>query len=102
VQKSQHQLYDFIHKYNLDGSEIIKIWIGLQDFISEEFYGAEAAPTQPDCVNLETFSYALVEVDSRAQPKEMTITVKDKDGVAVKDLLFPALERDCSITIQAE
>jgi alkaline phosphatase D len=53
----------------------------------------------PACVHLDTFSYGLVEVDSQAQPPQLTITVKGQDG---QPLLDPLTRQPCRITIQAE
>jgi alkaline phosphatase D len=53
----------------------------------------------PACVHLDTFSYGLVEVDSQAQPPQLTITVKGQDG---QPLLDPLTQQPCRITIVAE
>ncbi len=55
---------------------------------------------RPVCVNINTFSYALVEMNSQVQPKEVTITSKDASGNPVRDAVDPS--RECRITIQAE
>ena len=53
----------------------------------------------PACIHLDTFSYGLVEVDSQAQPPQLTITVKGQEG---HPLLDPVTQQPCRITIQAE
>jgi alkaline phosphatase D len=54
---------------------------------------------QPVCVNLDTYSYGLVEVDSQAHPKAVTVVLKDQDGRPVLDMFT---RRECRITIPAE
>ena len=53
----------------------------------------------PACIHLDTLSYGLVEVDSQAQPPQLTITVKSQDG---QPLLDPVTRQPCRITIVAE
>jgi phosphodiesterase/alkaline phosphatase D-like protein len=53
----------------------------------------------PACVHLDTFSYGLVEVDSQAQPPQLTVTVKGQDG---QPLIDPVTGRPCRITVRAE
>ena len=61
---------------------------------------------QSDCANLNTFSYGLVEVNSRVNPKEATITLKGQASDAQTnevDVLGDVLSRGvCQITIQAQ
>lgn len=51
------------------------------------------------CLNLDTRSYAVVEVNSAARPPEVTIVLKDQDGRPVLDHVT---RRECRITIPAE
>jgi alkaline phosphatase D len=53
----------------------------------------------PACVHLDTFSYGLVEVDSQAQPPQLTVTVQGQDG---HPLLDPVTRQPCRITVRAE
>jgi alkaline phosphatase D len=53
----------------------------------------------PACVHLDTFSYGLVEVDSQAQPPQLTVTVKGQDG---HPLIDPVTGQPCRITVRAE
>jgi alkaline phosphatase D len=50
----------------------------------------------PTCVNLDTFSYAAVEINSLASPKEVTITLKDKHGIPILDVFT---QEECRINI---
>lgn len=51
---------------------------------------------QPNCVQLDQYSYGLVEVDGASQPKKVTITVKDENGQTIMSTAPPG---PCQIVV---
>ncbi|MBI3805795.1 MAG: alkaline phosphatase D family protein [Nitrospirae bacterium] len=51
---------------------------------------------QPSCIQIDQYSYGLVEVDVASQPKKVTITVKDENGQTVMSTTPPG---PCQVVI---
>ena len=77
-------LMDELEELGIPGQLFVSVLVGL---------------VKPACVNLDTRSYAVVEVHGQASPKQVNVALKDQNGNPVLDLLT---QRECRITIPAE
>jgi alkaline phosphatase D len=73
--------------------------LATQGISDPELRAVRARVGLPHCLDLNSFSYGLVEVDPQAQPPLLTVTVKNQDG---QPLVDPVTRQVCRIAIPAQ